>query len=194
MPPRWLITAAAVVEAAGLVPLIWLSPHCGYLPLIMVATAVEGTGLAGPTTHGAARCAPRRCRRGRRGHDAVGQLGSSVGAARDEPARQLLNGPRVPSPHTVVSGNALSRHDRPAAAIRGCPAVKESLNLMGQICTQLSGNARLQLEGIDLANRVRPSGAGSLREMTDRSAKSARSTDTVYTVREQPSPVEFARK
>ena len=52
IPPRWLITAAVVVEAAGLVPLIWLTPHSGYLPLVLVATVVEGigTGLAGPTT------------------------------------------------------------------------------------------------------------------------------------------------
>jgi hypothetical protein len=41
-----LITSAVVVEAAGLVPLIWLSPHSGYLPLILVATAVEGIAPA----------------------------------------------------------------------------------------------------------------------------------------------------
>ncbi len=52
VPPRWLITAAVVVEAAGLVPLIWLNPHSGYVPLVLAATLIEGigTGLAGPTT------------------------------------------------------------------------------------------------------------------------------------------------
>lgn len=34
VPPRWLITAAIAAEAAGLAPLIWLTPHSGYLPLV----------------------------------------------------------------------------------------------------------------------------------------------------------------
>ena len=49
---RWLVSASIVIEAAGLVPLIWLTPSSRYLPLILAATLVEGlgTGIAGPTT------------------------------------------------------------------------------------------------------------------------------------------------
>ena len=41
-----------MIEAAGLVPLIWLTPSSRYLPRILAATLVEGlgTGIAGPTT------------------------------------------------------------------------------------------------------------------------------------------------
>jgi len=50
--PRWLVSGSIVIEAAGLVPLIWLTPASRYLPLILAATLVEGlgTGIAGPTT------------------------------------------------------------------------------------------------------------------------------------------------
>jgi EmrB/QacA subfamily drug resistance transporter len=85
VPPRFLITAAVVVEAAGLVPLIWLRPHIGYLPLILLATVVEGigTGLAGPTTLNTALRGVLPSDAGAAGAatSAVGQLGSSVGAA-----------------------------------------------------------------------------------------------------------------
>jgi len=85
VPPRWLITAAVVIEAAGLVPLVWLTPHSGYLPLILVATVVEGigTGLAGPTTLNTALRGVLPADAGAAGAatSAVGQLGSSVGAA-----------------------------------------------------------------------------------------------------------------
>jgi EmrB/QacA subfamily drug resistance transporter len=85
VPPRWLITAAVVVEAAGILPLIWLTPHSGYLPLILIATAVEGigTGLAGPTTLNTAlrRVLPADAGAAGAATSAVGQLGSSVGAA-----------------------------------------------------------------------------------------------------------------
>jgi MFS family permease len=85
VPPRWFITAAVVVEAAGIVPLVWLTPHSGYLPLILVATAVEGigTGLAGPTTLNTALRGVLPADAGAAGAatSAVGQLGSSVGAA-----------------------------------------------------------------------------------------------------------------
>ncbi len=83
--PRWLIAAGIVLSAAGLLPLVWLTPTSRYLPLIFVATLVEGlgTGLAGPpalstalrgvlpTDNGAAAAAS----------SAASQLGSSVGAA-----------------------------------------------------------------------------------------------------------------
>lgn len=85
VPPRWLITASVVIEAAGLVPLIWLAPHSGYVPLILIATAVEGvgTGLAGPTTlHTALRgVLPADAGAAGAATSAVAQLGSSVGAA-----------------------------------------------------------------------------------------------------------------
>jgi EmrB/QacA subfamily drug resistance transporter len=85
VPPHWLIAAAVVVETAGIVPLIWLTPHSGYLPLILVATVVEGigTGLAGPTTLNTALRGVLPPDAGAAGAatSAVGQLGSSVGAA-----------------------------------------------------------------------------------------------------------------
>ena len=86
IPARWLISAAVVTEAAGLVPLIWLTARSGYLPLVLVATAVEGigTGLAGPVNAQAPRCVvpglPMPVRPGRRPAP-QSQLGSSVGAA-----------------------------------------------------------------------------------------------------------------
>ena len=83
--PRWLITAAILIEAAGLVPLVWLTPHSGYLPLILLATVVEGigTGLAGPVTLSLALRGVPRPDSGAAGAatSAAGQLGSSVGAA-----------------------------------------------------------------------------------------------------------------
>lgn len=83
--PRWLIAAGIVGSAAGLLPLVWLTPTSRYLPLIFLATVFEGlgTGLAGPpalstalrgvlpTDNGAAAAAS----------SAASQLGSSVGAA-----------------------------------------------------------------------------------------------------------------
>jgi EmrB/QacA subfamily drug resistance transporter len=83
--PRWLITAAVLIEAAGLVPLIWLTPHSGYLPLILLATVIEGvgTGLAGPVTLRLALQGVLPADAGAAGAatSAAGQLGSSVGAA-----------------------------------------------------------------------------------------------------------------
>jgi len=85
VPPRILITTAVIIEAAGLVPLIWLNPHSGYLPSILVATVIEGigTGLAGPTTLNTALRGVLPADAGAAGAatSAVGQLGSSVGAA-----------------------------------------------------------------------------------------------------------------
>jgi predicted MFS family arabinose efflux permease len=48
--PRWLIGAGIVLSAAGLAPLIGLTPASHYLPLIFTATLIEGigTGLGGP--------------------------------------------------------------------------------------------------------------------------------------------------
>jgi EmrB/QacA subfamily drug resistance transporter len=83
--PRWLIAAGLVLSAAGLFPLVGLTPTSRYLPLILTATIIEGigTGLGGPTMlqtslrgvlpsdTGAASAAG----------SAANQLGSSIGAA-----------------------------------------------------------------------------------------------------------------
>jgi MFS family permease len=83
--PRWLVSAAIVIEAAGLVPLIWLTPSSGYLPLILAATLVEGigTGIAGPAALNLALRGVRPADSGAAGAatSAASQLGSSVGAA-----------------------------------------------------------------------------------------------------------------
>jgi hypothetical protein len=83
--PRWLITGSVVIEAAGLVPLIWLTPASRYLPLILTATIVEGlaTGIAGPTALNIALRAVLPSDTGAAGAATSGasQLGSSVGAA-----------------------------------------------------------------------------------------------------------------
>jgi EmrB/QacA subfamily drug resistance transporter len=82
---RWLITVSIVIEAAGLLPLVWLTPDSHYVPLILTATIVEGigTGIAGPVALGTALRAVLPADRGAAGacSSAVGQLGSSVGAA-----------------------------------------------------------------------------------------------------------------
>lgn len=83
--PRWLIAAGILLSAAGLVPLIALTPTTPYLPLILTATIIEGIGtgigssatlqtsLRGilPTDRGAAAAAG----------SAASQIGSSIGAA-----------------------------------------------------------------------------------------------------------------
>jgi EmrB/QacA subfamily drug resistance transporter len=82
---RGLLTVAILIEAAGLVPLIWLTPRSGYLPLILTAIVVEGigTGLAGPVTLNLALRDVLPADSGAAGAatSAAGQLGSSVGAA-----------------------------------------------------------------------------------------------------------------
>jgi EmrB/QacA subfamily drug resistance transporter len=83
--PRLLIASAVVVEAAGIVPLIWLTPHSGYFPLIFIAAVMEGvgTGLAGPVTLSTAlrNVLPEDAGAAGAATSAVGQLGSSIGAA-----------------------------------------------------------------------------------------------------------------
>ncbi len=85
IPPRWLITAAITVEAAGLVPLIWLTPHSRYLPLVLAATLIEGlgTGVATPATLNTALTGVLPSDSGAAGAStsAASQLGSSIGAA-----------------------------------------------------------------------------------------------------------------
>jgi EmrB/QacA subfamily drug resistance transporter len=85
IPPRWLITVAITVEAAGLVPLIWLTPHSRYLPLVLAATLIEGlgTGIATPATLNTALTGVLPSDSGAAGAStsAASQLGSSIGAA-----------------------------------------------------------------------------------------------------------------
>ena len=83
--PRWLIAAGIFLSAAGLAPLIGITPASRYFPLIFAATIIEGigTGIGGPpilqtilravlpSDTGAAAAA----------HSTAGQLGSSIGAA-----------------------------------------------------------------------------------------------------------------
>jgi hypothetical protein len=85
IPPRWLVSAGIVVEAAGLLPLIRLTPGRHYLPLILTATIIEGlgTGVAGPAALDTALRAVRPSDTGAAGAgtSAASQLGSSIGAA-----------------------------------------------------------------------------------------------------------------
>jgi len=85
IPPRWLVTAGIAVEAAGLIPLIWLTPHAGYLPLVLTATVIEGlgTGVATPATLNTALSGVLAADSGAAGAgtSAASQLGSSIGAA-----------------------------------------------------------------------------------------------------------------
>lgn len=85
VPPRWLISTSVVVEAAGLPPLIWLTPGSYYLPLVPASTIIEGgsTGLAGPATLSTALHGVLPTDTGAAGAatSAASQLVSSIGAA-----------------------------------------------------------------------------------------------------------------
>jgi len=83
--PRWLITAGIAAEAAGLVPLIWLTPGSRYVPLILAATLIEGisTGIAAPAALNTALSQVPPSDTGAAGAatSTASQLGSSIGAA-----------------------------------------------------------------------------------------------------------------
>jgi MFS family permease len=85
VPARWLLAGAITAEAAGLVPLIWLTPHSHYLPLILIATVIEGlgTGIAGPVALSISLrgVLPSDSGAAGAGTSAASQLGSSIGAA-----------------------------------------------------------------------------------------------------------------
>jgi EmrB/QacA subfamily drug resistance transporter len=85
VPPRWLVTGSVVIEAAGLLPLVRLTPASRYLPLILAATIIEGlaTGIAGPTALNTALRAVQPTDTGAAGAatSTASQLGSSIGAA-----------------------------------------------------------------------------------------------------------------
>jgi len=83
--PRWLISTGIVLSAAGLLPLLGLTPSSHCLALIVLAEVIEGigTGLAGPPILSTALRAVAREDTGAASaaSSAAGQLGSSIGAA-----------------------------------------------------------------------------------------------------------------
>jgi EmrB/QacA subfamily drug resistance transporter len=83
--PRWPVIAGIVLSAAGLLPLAGLTPGSRYLPLIFVATTIEGlgTGLAGPAALAAALRGVLPADTGAAAalSSTAGQFGSSIGAA-----------------------------------------------------------------------------------------------------------------
>jgi EmrB/QacA subfamily drug resistance transporter len=85
IPARWLIVAGVVLSAAGLLPLLGLTPSSGCIPLIVLAEVIEGigTGLAGAPILATALRAVAREDTGAASaaSSAAGQLGSSIGAA-----------------------------------------------------------------------------------------------------------------
>jgi EmrB/QacA subfamily drug resistance transporter len=85
LSPRWLLAASILVEAAGLLPLVWLSPHSGYVPLVLASSLIEGlgTGVAGPATLNSALTGLLPSDRGAAGAvtSTASQLGASIGAA-----------------------------------------------------------------------------------------------------------------
>jgi EmrB/QacA subfamily drug resistance transporter len=83
--PRWLISVGLVLSAAGLLPLLGLTPNGGCVTLIVLAEVIEGvgTGLAGPPILATTLRAVAREDTGAASaaSSAAGQLGSSIGAA-----------------------------------------------------------------------------------------------------------------
>jgi len=83
--PRWLVAAGLILSAAGLLPLIWLSPTSHFFPLILLAELIEGlgTGVGGPAILSTALRAVQPADSGAASaaSSAAGQLGSSIGAA-----------------------------------------------------------------------------------------------------------------
>ena len=85
LAPRWLISAGLVLSAAGLLPLLGLTPSSHCLALIVLAEVVEGigTGIAGPPILATALRSVAREDTGAASaaSSTAGQLGSSIGAA-----------------------------------------------------------------------------------------------------------------
>lgn len=83
--PRWLIAAGIVGSAAGLAPLIGITPASGYFPLIFAATVIEGigTGIGGPPMLATSLRAvlPGDTGAAAAASSTANQLGSSIGAA-----------------------------------------------------------------------------------------------------------------
>jgi EmrB/QacA subfamily drug resistance transporter len=83
--PRWLIAAGIFLSAAGLAPLIGLTPASRYFPLIFAATVIEGigSGLGGPPMLQTSLRAvlPGDTGAAAAASSTANQLGSSIGAA-----------------------------------------------------------------------------------------------------------------
>jgi MFS family permease len=83
--PRWLIGAGIVLSAAGLLPLLGLTPGGHQIGLIFTAEVIEGigSGLAGPVILASSLRAVAREDTGAASaaSSAAGQLGSSIGTA-----------------------------------------------------------------------------------------------------------------
>jgi EmrB/QacA subfamily drug resistance transporter len=83
--PRWLIAAGILLSAAGLAPLVGLTPASRYFPLIFAATIIEGigTGLGGPPMLQTSLRAvlPGDTGAASAAGSAANQLGSSIGGA-----------------------------------------------------------------------------------------------------------------
>ena len=79
------MAGSIVIEAAGLVPLIWLTPSSGYLPLVLAATVIEGlgSGVAAPAILNTALggVLPSDTGAAGAGTSTASQLGASIGAA-----------------------------------------------------------------------------------------------------------------
>jgi EmrB/QacA subfamily drug resistance transporter len=114
VPLRWLLPGSIVIEGAGLLPLIWLTPHAGYLPLILTATVIEGlgTGIAGPAALATALrgVLPTDTGAAGAGTSAASQLGSSVGAA-------LLNSIAAASATAYLATHTVARQHAAATAV-----------------------------------------------------------------------------
>jgi MFS family permease len=83
--PRWVITAGVVLSAAGLLPLLGLTPTSHCVALIVLAELIEGvgSGFAGPPILATALRTVAREDTGAASaaSSAAGQLGSSIGVA-----------------------------------------------------------------------------------------------------------------
>jgi EmrB/QacA subfamily drug resistance transporter len=140
IPPRWLVSGSIVVEAAGLLPLIWLTPGSGYLPLILTATIVEGlgTGVAGPVTLALSLRGVLPADTGAAGAatSATSQLGSSLGAA-------LLN--------TIAASAAAGYVAAHAAGTVGAAALATAATVHGFTVAMIWGAIILAVAAIPVA-------------------------------------------
>lgn len=83
--PRWLIVTGILLGAAGLAPLIALTAHSHYVPLILLGTIIEGigTGIASPPALSVSLRNVRPTDTGAAGaaSSAASQIGNSIGTA-----------------------------------------------------------------------------------------------------------------
>jgi EmrB/QacA subfamily drug resistance transporter len=95
IPARWLISAAVATEAAGLVPLIWLTAHSGYLPQHHRGHR-HGRLPGGSSRH-------ERCRRPSARFQCGHGLGRGRSAGRGDPDRAVREHP-APGGETRMRG------------------------------------------------------------------------------------------